>query len=61
MHKVDTNIPKFVLFGVSSNNSHLGEHLLTIGAMQCVDKSCPIRIGNSLFNGKFQFEQPFNH
>jgi len=61
MHKVDTNIPKFVLFDVSLNNSHLGEHILTKGAMQCVDKSYLIKIGNSLLNGRFQFEQPFNH
>jgi hypothetical protein len=53
MHKVDTNIPKKFLFDVNSNNSPLDEHLLMIGAMQCVDKGCPIRINNSLFNGRF--------
>jgi hypothetical protein len=46
---------------VSSNISSLGEVLVMMDAMQCVDKGCPFQIYNNLFSSKFKLEQSFNH
>jgi len=49
------------LLYISSNNFHLGEWLMTMVAMQWVNKSCLIKINNNLLNDRSKLEQPFNH
>jgi hypothetical protein len=46
---------------VNSNIFSLGEVLVMMSAMQCVDKGCPFQIDNSLFNSKYKLEQSFDH
>jgi hypothetical protein len=54
-------ISKSILPYVDLNISHLGERLVSIGVMQCVDKSCPFKVDDNLFNHMVHFQQPLSH
>ncbi len=41
---------------VDSNISHLGEGLMLMDVTLCVDKNCPFKIDDSLFNNTFHFQ-----
>jgi len=54
-------ISKSILPYVDLKISHLGERLVSMGVMQCVNKSCHFKIDDSLFNHMVHFQQPLNH
>jgi hypothetical protein len=54
-------ISKSILLHVDSNIFHLGERLVLMGVMQCVNKSCPFKVDDSLFDHMVHFQEPLNH